>query len=82
MAHIEAVVFDFDGTLIDSKEVKTNNYVEAFFTVFKPEDKYRETVRESCIRTSGANRFVQLADTLKRLNIRATDTQKDTWSKE
>ncbi len=82
MTPIDAVVFDFDGTLIDSKDTKTKNYVEAFFTIFKPEDKYREIVRESCIRTSGANRFIQLADTLERLNMVATDKQKEAWSKE
>ncbi len=77
-----AIVFDFDGTLIDSKDVKTRNYVDAFFTIFKPEEKYRETIKESCIRTSGANRFIQLADTLKRLNLIATETQKEAWSRE
>ncbi len=77
-----AIVFDFDGTLIDSKGVKTDNYVEAFFKIFKPEESYREIVRESCIYTSGANRFIQLADTLKRLHMSAKEEEKEAWSRE
>ncbi len=77
-----AVVFDFDGTLIDSKDVKTANYVEAFFKIFKPKEKYRDTVKESCLYTSGANRFIQLQDTLQRLGLQTTEEQKQLWSRE
>ena len=34
-----AIVFDFDGTLIDSRDVKTGNYVNAFEAVFKTAEK-------------------------------------------
>ncbi len=76
-----AVVFDFDGTLIDSKEVKIENYVRAFYDIFKVAPGYRETVYESCRYTAGANRFVQLEDTLNRLGIDATEEDKERWSK-
>jgi len=76
-----AVVFDFDGTLIDSREVKTSNYLKAFETIFKTKNEEREKIVESCERTSGANRFLQLSDTLKTLGLTATNEQKEAWSK-
>ena len=76
-----AVVFDFDGTLIDSKEVKIENYVRAFYDIFRVDARFRETVYESCRHTAGANRFVQLEDTLNRLGIEATEEERERWSK-
>lgn len=35
----KAIAFDFDGTLIDSKNVKTRNYYRAFERVFKTGEK-------------------------------------------
>ena len=77
-----AVVFDFDGTLIDSKEVKTLNYLKAFEIVFRTEKEAKEKIIKSCEKTSGANRFLQLSDTLEALDLTATDEQKDTWSRQ
>jgi len=76
-----AVVFDFDGTLIDSKEVKTLNYLKAFETIFKTKKEVREKIVKSCERMSGANRFLQLSDTLKTVGLTANDKQKESWSK-
>ncbi len=76
-----AVVFDFDGTLIDSRDVKTSNYLRAFETVFGTKDDARQKIKDSCIKTSGANRFVQLSDTLKILGLTATDREKNEWSR-
>ena len=76
-----ALVFDFDGTLIDSKKVKEDNYVKAFHIVFGTNDKTREIVYESCKKTAGANRFIQLEDTLNRLRITASEEEKEKWSK-
>jgi phosphoglycolate phosphatase-like HAD superfamily hydrolase len=76
-----AVVFDFDGTLIDSKEVKTLNYLKAFETIFKTKKEVREKIVKSCEKTSGANRFLQLSDTLKTVGLTANDKQKESWSK-
>ena len=77
-----AVVFDFDGTLIDSKEVKTLNYLKAFEIVFRTKKEAKEKIIKSCEKTSGANRFLQLSDTLEALDLTATDEQKDTWSRQ
>ena len=76
-----AVVFDFDGTLIDSREAKTENYLEAFETVFKTDLSVREKIRSSCTRTSGANRFIQLQDTLDVIGKEATESQRQDWSR-
>ena len=76
-----AVVFDFDGTLIDSREAKTENYLKAFETVFKTDLSSREKIRSSCVRTSGANRFIQLQDTLDALRKKATERQRQEWSR-
>lgn len=77
-----AVVFDFDGTLIDSKEVKTLNYLKAFEIVFRTKKEAKDKIIKSCEKTSGANRFLQLSDTLETLGLTATDEQKDTWSRQ
>ena len=77
-----AVVFDFDGTLIDSKEVKTLNYLKAFEIVFRTKKEAKEKIIKSCEKTSGANRFLQLSDTLGALDLTVTDEQKNTWSRQ
>lgn len=76
-----AVVFDFDGTLIDTAEIKIDNYVQAVEGIFGTEQGEREIIRVSSLRTYGANRFVQLADTLTSLGLEATDDQKESWSR-
>jgi phosphoglycolate phosphatase-like HAD superfamily hydrolase len=76
-----AVVFDFDGTLIDSRDVKTQNYLRAVETIFQTPLDARTAIIQSCERNSGANRFIQLSDTLEVLGLTATDEQKEAWSK-
>ena len=76
-----AVVFDFDGTLIDTHAIKTRNYVRAFETVFGTGRDLRPAVEASCLRTSGANRFVQLEDTLAAAGLTATDEQRAGFSR-
>jgi phosphoglycolate phosphatase-like HAD superfamily hydrolase len=76
-----AVVFDFDGTLIDTAEIKIDNYVQAVERIFGTGKGDREIIRASGHRTYGANRFVQLADTLTSLGLEATDDQKESWSR-
>jgi phosphoglycolate phosphatase-like HAD superfamily hydrolase len=76
-----AVVFDFDGTLIDSKKIKLNSYLQAFVTVFNTGPKLKQPILESSRRTAGANRFIQLQDTLNCLSLTATDEQKEAWSR-
>lgn len=75
-----AVVFDFDGTLVDSREIKNENYARAFENIFHTTIEQRPAILESCRRNAGANRFVQLEDTLRTVGISADDEQKAAWS--
>ncbi|MFB0508486.1 MAG: HAD family hydrolase [Thermodesulfobacteriota bacterium] len=76
-----AVVFDFDGTLIDTGEIKIDNYLQAFEHIFGTGKGEREIIKASSRRTYGANRFDQLADTLASVGLEATDEQKESWSR-
>ena len=76
-----AVVFDYDGTLIDSKQVKVRNYSDAIEMIFSPPESMRKEIEESCLRTMGANRFVQLEDTLRSLGMNTSEEQRETWSR-
>jgi phosphoglycolate phosphatase-like HAD superfamily hydrolase len=76
-----AVVFDYDGTLIDSKQVKVRNYSDAIETIFSPPESRRKEIEESCLRTMGANRFVQLEDTLRSLGMTSSEEQRGKWSR-
>jgi phosphoglycolate phosphatase-like HAD superfamily hydrolase len=76
-----AVVFDYDGTLIDSKQVKVRNYREAIESIFSPPEGKRKDIEESCLRTMGANRFLQLEDTLGILGMKASEEQQKEWSR-
>jgi phosphoglycolate phosphatase-like HAD superfamily hydrolase len=78
--HPQAVVFDFDGTLVDSGEIKNTNYAAAFEHVFHTSPAQRVIILESCRRNAGANRFVQLEDTLGMLGRSATEQEKSAWS--
>lgn len=75
-----AIAFDFDGTLIDTGEIKIHNYLQAFERIFGTGKGDREIIKASSRRTYGANRFDQLADTLASLGLEATDEQKESWS--
>ena len=76
-----AVVFDYDGTLIDTKQVKVRNYSDAIERIFSPPEGMRKEIEESCLRTMGANRFVQLEDTLRSLGMNASEEQREIWSR-
>jgi phosphoglycolate phosphatase-like HAD superfamily hydrolase len=76
-----AVVFDYDGTLIDSKQVKVRNYGDAIETIFSPPRGMRKDIEDSCLHTMGANRFVQLEDTLRSLGMNASEEQRENWSR-
>lgn len=75
-----AIVFDYDGTLIDTMRIKAASYLEAFETVFNSSTAAREKILASHKRTSGAHRFIQLSDTLETLGLTTTDEQKENWS--
>jgi phosphoglycolate phosphatase-like HAD superfamily hydrolase len=75
-----AIVFDYDGTLIDTMKIKATSYLEAFETVFNGSTTAKEKILASHRRTSGAHRFIQLFDTLETLGLTATDEQRKNWS--
>ncbi len=76
-----AVVFDFDGTLIDTREIKARNYVDAVEAEYRTTPAQRSAVRESCLRTGGANRFVQLEDTLAAVGLASTEERRAAFSR-
>jgi phosphoglycolate phosphatase-like HAD superfamily hydrolase len=76
-----AVVFDYDGTLIDSRRVKVQSYRRAVEIVFSPPEGSGGDIEASCLRTMGASRFLQLEDTLRVLKLSATRRQRERWSR-
>ncbi|MBW2479341.1 MAG: HAD family hydrolase, partial [Deltaproteobacteria bacterium] len=62
---IKVIVFDFDGTLIDSNRFKH----EAFFEVFPDDEHHAQTVRAVLAYMNEQSRFVILAEVLQRLGM-------------
>lgn len=75
-----AIVFDYDGTLIDTMKIKAASYLNAFESVFNTPYKLKDKILASQKRTAGAHRFIQLSDTLGILGLTATDEEKEKWS--
>ena len=75
------VVFDYDGTLIDSYEIKRQSYWRAVAEVLHLGPGDRSVVDVSYARTSGAHRFEQLADTTAALKRAVTDAERDEFSR-
>ena len=70
---LKVIVFDFDGTLIDSNRLK----YDAFFKLF-PDDAYHAgTVREVLAQIGEASRYEILEKILTRLDGRQTVLQRD-----
>jgi phosphoglycolate phosphatase-like HAD superfamily hydrolase len=63
---IKCVVFDFDGTLVDSNEIKR----EVFFEVARPWDSSDEVVAEVFERCPAANRYEKTREIAKGLITR------------
>ena len=59
---IKVVVFDFDGTLIASNQLK----YEAFFDLFPDTSHYRRTIRSVLADMSGESRYAVLDTLLRR----------------
>jgi phosphoglycolate phosphatase len=62
---IKVIVFDFDGTLIDSNRLKYN----AFFEVFPDDERHARTIRSVLSEIKEQSRFVILAEILQRLGL-------------
>lgn len=74
------VAFDYDGTLIDAFEAKSESYWRAVAETLALEPSARPIVEASYARTSGANRFDQLADTVSALGRAVDEAQRQQFS--
>lgn len=63
---LKTIVFDFDGTLIDSQKMK----LEAFFKLFPKENHYVSTVAGVLSEMPEASRYMILTSILERLNCK------------
>ena len=61
---IKVIVFDFDGTLIDSNQLK----YDAFFRLFPSDDFQKEIVTEVLSKIYEESRYVIIREIIKRLN--------------
>ena len=76
---IKCVVFDFDGTLVDSNEIKR----EAFFAIARPWDSSGEVVAAVFERWPGANRYEKtrrIAEDLIDRRLLPTDSTLEDWA--
>ena len=63
---IHAIIFDLDGTLIDSNRLK----YDAYFTLFLSDDHHDQIIRTVLSEIFEQSRFVILEVILRRLNVR------------
>lgn len=75
------IVFDFDGTLVDAYEIKRESYWRAVSEVLGLGPGHRAAVDASYARTSGAHRFIQLADTASVLGRTVSDADREEFSR-
>jgi phosphoglycolate phosphatase len=61
---IKVIVFDFDGTLIDSNRLK----YDAYFKLFEINEHHTRTIREVLSKIYEQSRFVILEEIVRRLN--------------
>ena len=62
---IRSIVFDFDGTLIDSNRLK----YEAYFELFPDKDHHARIIREVLFESFEQTRYVILEEILRRLGV-------------
>jgi phosphoglycolate phosphatase-like HAD superfamily hydrolase len=70
---IKIIVFDFDGTLVDSNQLK---YI-AFFKLFQQEPRYADIIREVLSQHKEASRYVILGKILQRIEPKKPPVEKD-----
>ena len=66
---IKVIVFDFDGTLIDSNRLK----YDAFFELFSDDPKYIQTIQNVLSAKKEQSRYVILEEILRQLGHRQAD---------
>lgn len=69
---IRAIVFDFDGTLIDSNRLK----YDAYFTLFPADDHHARIIRTVLTQIFEQSRYVILEEILRGLRARGKDPLK------
>ena len=69
---IRAIVFDFDGTLIDSNRLK----YDAYFMLFPSDDHHARIIHAVLSEIFEQSRFVILEEILRRLGVREKDSLK------
>ncbi|MDQ7848979.1 MAG: HAD hydrolase-like protein [Armatimonadota bacterium] len=75
------VVFDYDGTLVDTFAAKQVAYARAVMETLALDEAYRALVEASYARTSGAHRLTQLAETAAELGVTLTEEQREEFSR-
>jgi phosphoglycolate phosphatase len=70
---IHAIVFDFDGTLIDSNQLK----YDAYFKLFPTDDCHARIIRAVISEIFEQSRYVILEEILRKLGIREKDSLKE-----
>jgi len=70
---IHAIVFDFDGTLIDSNQLK----YDAYFELFPTDDCHTRIIRAVISDIFEQSRYVILEEILRRLGVRKKDSLKE-----
>jgi phosphoglycolate phosphatase-like HAD superfamily hydrolase len=75
------VVFDYDGTLVDTFAAKQRSYARAVMEALGLREELRPVLEASYARTSGASRFVQLAETAAELGVSVSDAQREDFSR-
>ncbi|MBW2642145.1 MAG: HAD family hydrolase [Deltaproteobacteria bacterium] len=74
---IHAIIFDLDGTLIDSNRLK----YDAYFTLFPADDHHDQIIRTVLSEIFEQSRFVILEEILRRLDVREKGSLKQEVSK-
>lgn len=75
------VVFDYDGTLVDTFAAKQRAYAKAVSDTFHLGEEFRLRLEASYARTSGANRFEQLAHTAVELGRSLSEDERQEFSR-
>ena len=78
---IEAIGFDWDGTLVDSMGIKSQSFAESIIVFYPKLEKYRREIEKLYLATRGNPRTYQLALVQKRYDLnRLSREETQRWS--